>query len=301
MAYLSNVTGETPTDQSPDLYYRDYGQGPDTIVLIHGWPFSLDMWEHQWITLPHQGFRVVGYDRRGFGKSGKPFTGYDYDTLASDLDRLLDGLDLHNVTLVGFSMGGGEVARYLANYGSERVSRAVFVSSVTPFLMKGPDNPDGVDSSVFTDMKTKIRADRADFLSTWAKDFYGVGLLSHPVSNAWMDYTQQKVMMASPVATLECADAFAKTDFRADLAKVNVPTLFIHGTSDAVVPIDASSRRAVGMVAGASLKEFDGAPHCLPVTHADKFNEELKTFIRANPTSQAYARSGGIAIERPLY
>ncbi len=301
MPYLSHVTGATPTDAQPDLYYRDYGTGPDTIVLIHGWPFSLDMWEHQWITLPNQAFRVVGYDRRGFGKSGKPFAGYDYDTMAADLQRLLEGLDLRAVTLVGFSMGGGEVARYLGNYGSERVARAVFVSSVTPYMIKADGNEDGVDPSIFQDMKDGLRKDRAGFLAGWAKKFYGVGLLSHPVGDAWLDFTQMKVMEASPVATLDCVDAFAKTDFRQDLAKIDVPTMFVHGVDDQIVPIDASSRRAKDMVpGGAVVKEYEGAPHGLAVTHWEKFNTDLKNFIAAHPARQ-YAGSGAVAIERPLY
>ncbi len=301
MPYLSHVTGETPTDAQPDLYYRDYGTGPDTIVLIHGWPFSLDMWEHQWTTLPNQAFRVIGYDRRGFGKSGKPFTGYDYDTMAADLQRLLEGLDLRQVTLVGFSMGGGEVARYLGNYGADRVARAVFVSSVTPYMLKTDDNPDGVDGEVFAGMKKALREDRPGFLAGWAKNFYGVGMLSKPVSDAWLNFTQQKVMEASPVATLDCVDAFAKTDFRGDLAKIHVPTMFIHGIDDKVVPIDASARRVNDLLpGGAVVKEYEGAPHGLAVTHADKFNTDLKAFIATHPARPYVERSGG-AIERPLY
>ena len=288
MPYLSHATGETPSDQQPDLYYRDYGSGPETIVLIHGWPFSLDMWEHQWTTLPHQAFRVVAYDRRGFGKSGKPFAGYDYDTLAADLKRLLDGLDLRAVTLVGFSMGGGEVARYLGNYGGHRVGRAVFVSSVTPYLAKADDNQDGVDPAIFQDMKKALREDRASFLQGWGKKFYGAGLLSKPVSDAWLEFTQRKVMEASPVATLQCVDAFARTDFRQDLAKIQIPTLFVHGADDQIVPIDASSRRASELVpGGAVVKEYDGAPHGLAVTHADKFNTDLKAFIAAHAVAAA--------------
>lgn len=295
MPYLSHITGDQPAADTPDLYYRDYGAGPETIVLVHGWPFSLDMWEHQWTTLPHQAFRVVGYDRRGFGKSGKPFAGYDYDTMAADLKRVLDGLDLDNVTLVGFSMGGGEVARYFGNYGAHRVGRAVFVSSVTPYMIEADDNPAGVDAGVFADMKKGLREDRAGFLASWAKNFYGVGMLSKPVSSDWLAFTQQKVMEASPVATLACVDAFAKTDFRQDLAKIQVPTMFVHGVDDAIVPIDASSRRAAGLISGGAIvKEYEGAPHGLAVTHADEFNTDLKNFIASHP---ARATTGPAAVQ----
>lgn len=293
MPYLSHLTDATPTPDNPDLYYRDYGSGPETIVLVHGWPFSLDMWEHQWTSLPHEGYRVVAYDRRGFGKSGKPFGGYDYDTMARDTQRVLEALDLRDVTLVGFSMGGGEVARYLGKYNGEgRVERAVFVSSVTPYLGKSDDNPDGADRSLFEDMKAGIRADRAKFLAEWAKTFYGVGLLSHPVSDHWLDFTFGKVMEASPVATLACVDAFAKTDFRDDLESATVPCLFIHGTDDEIVPPAVSVERAVDLVAGGEKKMYDGAPHGLAVTHAERFNADLKSFISAHPGSATPVGAG---------
>ncbi len=283
MPYLSHLTGEKPTERQPDIYYRDYGTGAETIVLIHGWPFSLDMWEHQWTTLPHQGYRVIGYDRRGFGKSGKPFGPCDYTTLASDLKRLLDGLDVSNVTLVGFSMGGGEVARYLGEYGGDRVARAVFVSSVTPYLQRSGDNQAGVDPDVFQQMRHGLREDRAKFLATWAKDFYGSGFLSNPVSSEWERFTFNKVMEASPVATLACAEAFAATDFREDLRQISIPTLVISGSKDGVVPPEVSAHRMREFVPHAHILDYDGAPHALPVTTPDKFNGDLKRFITDNP------------------
>lgn len=306
MPYLSHLTGETPSADQPDLYYRDYGSGPETIVLVHGWPFSLDMWEHQWTTLPEQGYRVVAYDRRGFGKSGKPFDaskplgGYDYDTLASDTERVLEALDLHDVTLVGFSMGGGEVARYLGNYGAERVARANFVSSVTPYMQQASDNPDGVDAGIFQGMRDGLREDRAGFLQAWAKKFYGAGILSKPISDAWLDYTFNKVMEASPVATLKCVDAFAQTDFRDDLRKVNIPTMFCHGADDQIVPFEASAARVKEFVSDALVHKYDGAPHGLPVTHAEKYMGHLRDFIRDTPTSGSRVSGNGDDASRTI-
>ena len=195
-----------------ELYVKDWGQGRP-VVLIHGWPLNADSWEYQAVKLAENGHRVIAYDRRGFGRSGQPFTGYDYDTLAGDLAAVIDGLDLSDVALVGFSMGGGEVARYLGRHGSAKVRAAVLVSSVVPYMLKTGDNPGGVDASVFEEMKTGLRNDRPEFLTSFFKDFYGQGLVSG-VSDGVLHWSLMMAMQASPKATLDCVDAFARTDFR---------------------------------------------------------------------------------------
>jgi non-heme chloroperoxidase len=249
------------------------------VVLIHGWPLTGDMWEYQTLALLEAGYRVVTYDRRGFGQSAHPATGYDYDTFADDLAAVLEDGDLTDVTLVGFSMGGGEIARYLSRHGAARVRQVALVASVVPFLLKTDDNPDGVDASVFEDMRQQVRKDRFAFLQTFGKQFYGVGLVSHPVSQALLDWTFILAVMASPKATIDCIDAFGRTDFRPDLAAFTVPTLVIHGTSDATVPIAVSGRAAAKAIPGATLLEYDSEPHGLFATAADRLTSDLLTFL----------------------
>ena len=261
-----------------EINYVDYGQGKP-VVLIHGWPLDLQSWEYQLAELPLHGLRVVAYDRRGYGKSGKPWDGYDYDTLADDLKAVLDQLDLHNVTLVGFSMGGGEVARYMSRHQGARVGKVVFISSVTPYLLKTDDNPDGVDKSTFDGIIEKIGEDRPGFLATFGKQFYGVGALSHPVSQPTLDWSQNIALQATPRATTECAKAWSATDFRQDLKGIKVPTLFIHGGADKTVPPENSAERAVKLVPGAELKIYEGEPHGLNVTAKDRLNTDLLEFI----------------------
>lgn len=283
MSYIKAGTDANGNDIR--LFYSDLGTG-NPVVLIHGWPLSHEMWDYQLAELPKHNLRVVAYDRRGFGKSSHPWDGYDYDTLADDLKAVLDELDLHNVTLVGFSMGGGEVARYLSRHGSERVAKAVFVSAVTPYLLKTDNNPDGVDQSVFDDILKEINKDRADFLQTFGKQFYGVNLVSHPVSQAHLDGDFMRAYLASHRATVECAKAFAGTDFRQDLEKINVPTLIIHGDSDKTVPIDASGERTAQALPNAQFITYDGAPHGLFYTEKDRLNRDLLTFIQEGVTAR---------------
>jgi non-heme chloroperoxidase len=269
---------ESANGQPVELFYQDLGSG-SPVVLIHGWPASHAMWEYQMLELPNHGLRVIAYDRRGFGQSSKPWDGYDYDTMADDLKGLLDGLDLENVTLVGFSMGGGEVARYMARHGGARVAKVVFVSAVTPFLLKTIDNPGGIDRSVFEPIYEGLKKDRPDFLTAFGKQFFNVGLLAHPVSDATLNWMQDMALPASPKATLDCAHAFAETDFREDLKKISVPALVIHGTDDQTVPIAVSGARTVELLGSAQYRKYSGSPHGLFVTDKDELNRDLIDFI----------------------
>lgn len=281
MPYIK--TGDTRHGEPISLFYEDYGQG-QPVVLIHGWPLDHQMWEYQITELPQQGLRCIAYDRRGFGKSSKPWDGYNYDTFADDLKAVLDELDLQNVTLVGFSMGAGEIARYMSRHNGARVAKVVLVAGVTPYLLKTDDNKDGVDKSTFDDMIDKIKTDRADFLQTFGKQFYGVNLVSHPVSQAHLDGDFVRAYLASPKATLDCVRAFSETDFRADLQRINVPTLIIHGDSDKTVPIESSGELAANILMNATYKIYDGAPHGLFYTEREMLNRDLLSFI-LDPTT----------------
>ena len=261
------------------IHYNDWGSGPPA-VLIHGWPLDGTMWEYQSVHLAEQGYRVITYDRRGFGRSAQPWTGYDYDTLAGDLNALIEKLDLIGVTLVGFSMGGGEVARYVARHGTSRVARAALVSAVTPYLLKGPTNEDGVDRHVFDQIVEGLRKDRPGFLATFGKQFYGVGPLTFSVSSDFLQWSLNVAMLGSPKATIDCVRAFSETDFRADLKALTVPTLIIHGDSDATVPLKVSAEKAVKLVPHAEFKIYPGAPHGLVYTERDRLNADLLAFMR---------------------
>ncbi|MCM2442336.1 alpha/beta hydrolase [Agrobacterium vitis] len=260
------------------LHVKDMGKGRP-VVLIHGWPLTGDMFEYQTLALLEAGFRVITYDRRGFGQSGHPADGYNYDTFADDLASVIDSLDVRDVSLVGFSMGGGEIARYLSRHGASKVSKAVLVASVVPYLLKDESNPEGVDASVFEGMKKDIREDRFAFLQSFAKTFYGVGLVTSPVSQGVLDWSFILGIMASPKATIDCVDAFGKTDFRPDLAAFTIPTLVIHGTADKTVPIDPAGRAAANGIAGAKLIEYEGEPHGLFAAAPDRLNRDLIEFL----------------------
>ena len=223
------------TSDGVALHYNDWGSGK-AVVLIHGWPLDADMWEYQSVRLAEAGYRVITYDRRGFGRSAQPWTGYDYDILALDLGRILESLAISDATLVGFSMGGGEVARYMTIAAGGRVAKTVFVASVAPYLLKTADNPNGVDQTLFTHVIAGLRADRPDFLSGFAEQFYGVGLLTSPVSQPMLDWTAQMALLASPRATIECVKTFSTTDLRKDVAAITTPTLILHGSADKIVP-----------------------------------------------------------------
>ncbi len=263
------------------LHVKDMGSG-EPVLLIHGWPLTGDMFEYQTVALLEAGYRVITYDRRGFGQSGHPATGYNYDQFADDLAAVIDSCGLDRVNLVGFSMGAGEIARYLSRHGSSKVARAALIGGVVAYLLKTDDNPDGADASVFEDMKKQIREDRFAFLQTFAKQFYGVGWVSKPVSDALLDWTFILAIMASPVATIACVDAFGTTDFRPDLpAFAGVPTLIIHGTADKTVPIDPSARAAARGIPHAALVEYDGEAHGLFATAPERLNRDLLAFLQA--------------------
>ena len=282
---MAKITTTTASVES-DIFYQDLGTG-QPVVLIHGWPMSHRMWEPQVPVLHAAGFRTVAYDRRGFGHSGFPdgsFAGggYEYDTLADDLHDLMTELDLRDAVLVGFSMGGGEVARYLSRYGTDRVAKVALVSSVTPFLMQTPDNPDGAPQEVFAGMLRDMTTDRPAFLQAFAKQFFNDGLLTHPVSPGVLDYAFGIASMTQPLATVECAKAFAATDFRSDMAAFTVPTLIVHGSADQTVPIDVWGARAAKMLPAARYEVIDGAPHGLYQTHTEDFNRILLDFLGAS-------------------
>jgi len=272
----ANVGKENSTDV--ELYYEDHGSG-DAVVLIHGYPLSGASWEKQIPVLLAQGHRVITYDRRGFGKSSQPTEGYNYDTFAEDLRKLVTRLKLRDFALVGFSMGGGEVARYLGKYGSKGVSKAVFVSSVPPFLLKTPDNPEGVDGAVFDGIQKAIVADRYAFFTEFFKNFYNTdALLGTRVSEQAVEASWNVAAGASATASLACVPTWHE-DFRKDLTRVDVPTLVIHGDADRIVPISASGLRTAKLIKGASLSVVKDGPHCITWTHADEVNRELVGFL----------------------
>jgi non-heme chloroperoxidase len=271
------VSRENSTDI--ELYYQDLGSGKP-VILIHAWVSSGRSWEKQTLALLKAGYRVITYDRRGFGASSQPSSGYDYDTLAADLDKIISTLDLHDVALVGYSMGGGEVARYVGAYGSAKVSKAVFISAIPPFLLETPDNPAGIDRSVFEGIQQGIAADRLAFLSTFlSTNIYNANVLKGKlVSNEVLQDSWTVAAGASPIATWQCVSAWL-TDFRKDLARFDIPTLIIHGDSDRTLPLSVSGQATHALIKGSKLVVVRNGPHGLPWTHADEVNSALISFL----------------------
>jgi non-heme chloroperoxidase len=267
------------TRDGTDIYVKDWGEGRP-VVLLHGWPLSADMWDPQMMALAEAGFRAIAYDRRGFGRSGQPWSGYDYDTLSDDLADVLEATGAGDAAIIGFSMGGGEVARYMSRHDGKGVIAAGLIASVVPYMPKTDDNPQGTDQSVFDQIGQNLRDDRANFLRhTFFKQFFGVGYLTSPVSDDVLDWATSVAMQAGLKPTLACAEAFSQTDFRPDLLAFRVPTLIVHGTGDQTVPIDPAGRAAAAGIAHSQLVEYDGAPHGLNVTHGDRLTSDLLTFL----------------------
>jgi non-heme chloroperoxidase len=276
---MPSITVGKENSGNIDLYYEDHGSG-EPVVLIHGYPLSGASWEKQITVLLTAGHRVITYDRRGFGKSSQPTTGYNYDTFAEDLHQVVTQLELHEFSLVGFSMGGGEVARYFGRYGSKGVSKAVLISSVPPFLLKTQDNPEGVDGSVFEGIKKAVVADRYAFFTEFFKNFYNTDLLlGKRVSEQAVQASWNVASGASATASLACVPTWHE-DFRKDLTCVDVPTLVIHGDADRILPITASGLRTAKLIRGARLSVVKGGPHCITWTHAEQVNGELVEFLR---------------------
>lgn len=281
MPYFT-VGKENSTDIN--LFYEDLGSG-QPVILIHGFPLNGQSWEKQISALIDAGYRVIAYDRRGFGKSDKPSSGYDYDTFSADLNHLMTKLDLRDAVLIGFSMGTGEVTRYLSTYGSERVSKAVLVGVVPPFLLKTDDNPEGVDKEVFEGIKAAIVADRPSFFTEFFKNFFNVDKLSGNLVFGENRITEDAVKMSwnvavqsSAIATIKCVDTWL-TDFRADLPKIDVPTLIIHGDADRTLPFDSTAKRLSQLIKNSRLVVVENGPHAIIWTHADKVNPAILDFL----------------------
>ena len=275
MGYI-NVGQENSTPI--EIYYEDHGSG-SPVVLIHGWPLNGDAWEKQTAALLAAGHRVITYDRRGFGRSSKPAIGYNYDTFAGDLDALLRGLDLSGVSLVGHSMGTGEITRYIGEYGTTRLRKAVLIGTLGPYLVKAPDNQEGIDASVFSGIQAGLRADRPATIREFLKNFYSVGGADGKlVSERVIEANWTVAIGASPIGTVACVDAWIE-DFRRDIARNDLPTLIIHGDDDRILPADVTSRRQAKLIKNVKYVEIGSGSHGLLWTHAEEINNELVKFF----------------------
>ena len=261
------------------IYYKDWGQGRP-VVLIHGWPLSSDTFDDAALALAENGYRAIAHDRRGFGRSDQPAGGYDYDTFANDVAAVLEEAGIGQpIALAGFSMGGGEVARFLSRQRAHQVSHAVLIGSVVPFLLQTDDHPEGAPKEVFDGMIAGIRKDRGEFFRGFFKDFFGTSFLDQPVSDAVLDDAWRQAMNAGLWPTVACVRAFSETDFRPDLEAFSMPTLIIHGVDDRTVPIDLTARAAAATIPGAKLVEYEGAAHGLFASHKDRLTGDLLEFL----------------------
>jgi pimeloyl-ACP methyl ester carboxylesterase len=289
------ITVGKENSSNVDLYYEDHGSGKP-VVLIHGYPLSGASWEKQLPPLLKAGYRVITYDRRGFGRSSQPTDGYNYDTFAEDLHKVVSHLKLRDFALIGFSMGGGEVARYLGRYGSKGVSKAVFIGSIPPFLLKTPDNPEGVEGSVFEGIQKAAAADRYAFFSEFFKNFYNTDLLSGKrISEQAVQASWNVAAGASAIATVACVPTWHE-DFRKDLDRIDIPTLVLHGDADRIVPASASGQRTAKLIKGARITLVKNGPHAITWTHADEVNAELLNFLGRAQAERAASTSPNEAV-----
>ena len=278
MSFIETTSKEK--GKNINLFYEDYGEG-DPVILIHGWPLSHRMWEYQINAVVEAGFRCIAYDRRGFGDSDKPWGKYDYDTLARDLNDIITRLDLSKVTIVGFSMGGGEVARYIGNYGTSKLSKAALISAVPPLMLKTDNNPNGIEKEVFENFKKEIRNDRPGFLKGFGKQFVNFDKVGDRISEEMADYYWSEACKASSKASLDCVDSFGYTDFSEDLKKFDIPTLVVHGDADEIVPIEISGKKSADMISDSEYHVIDQAPHGLVLTHTAEFNKIFLDFLKS--------------------
>ncbi|MEV5830783.1 alpha/beta hydrolase [Spirillospora sp. NPDC052242] len=273
--------GYVKTRDGEEIFYKDWGSG-DPVVFIHGWPLNADAWEDQMRAVAENGFRGVAHDRRGHGRSSQPFTGYDFDTFADDLNDLMEHLDLRNATLVAHSMGGGELARYIGRHGTGRVARAVLLSAIPPLMLQGPGNPEGVPEQVFEDIKNGIITERSQYWKDASEAFFSANRPGSKATQGNRDAFWFMAMHENIQAGLKCVDAFARTDFTDDLRRFDVPTLVVHGDDDQIVPIDATGRKSAQIIPGAELKVYEGGSHGIAMVPGDKerFNRDLLEFLK---------------------
>lgn len=282
---MSTIT----TNDGTRLYYKDWGKGP-VVMFSHGWPLSADAWDGQMLFLVQNGFRAIAHDRRGHGRSSQPSYGNDMNTYADDLASVIEELDVHDVTLVGHSTGGGEVARYIGRHGTSRVAKAVLIAAVPPQLIKTPNNPDGLPLELFDGLRKALFDDRAQFYKDFAMQFYGANRAGSKVSKGILDQFWLWSMQAGLLNSYECIKAFSETDFTEDLKKFDVPTLLLHGEDDQIVPIKDSSIRSARLIKGAKDVYYPGAPHGLTTTHQNQVNAELLQFLRSAPATRTRER-----------
>jgi len=279
-ATASVVTVGHENSQSIDIFYKDWGAGRP-VVFSHGWPLNADAWDDQLMYLAERGYRVIAHDRRGHGRSSQPWSGNDMDTYGDDLAKLLETLDLKDVTLVGHSTGGGEVARCIGRHGTSRIAQAVLVGAVPPLMLKTEANPLGLPIQIFDGLRASVAADRSQFYKDLSLPFYGFNRPGAPISQGLRDAFWLQSMQVSLKSAYDCIKAFSETDFTEDLKKFDIPTLMVHGDDDQIVPIGASAMLSSKLVAGAVLRIYPGAPHGLTATHKKQFNADLLAFLEA--------------------